>query len=81
MNEEINVTTTVLEQWLEARKASHEPIGGGRTVVKSTDDIIHDLSDIVELETNEVANFMLQHGYSLQFLASGRHGWAIHIPG
>jgi len=29
MNEEINVTTTVLEQWLEARKASNEPIGGG----------------------------------------------------
>ena len=80
MSEEINITVAVLEQWLKAHEASPEPIGGGRMAVKSTDDIRHDLSDIVERESNDVANLMLQRGYSLHFLDTGRHGWAIHVP-
>ena len=51
---------------------------GGRTVVRSTDDICDDLADIADLDPNDVAGIMLRCGYKLHFPKTGKHGWLLY---
>ena len=48
----------------------------GRVVVKTTEDIIRELEDIVEIETNDVVAVMLAEGYDLM-RRNDVFGWAM----
>ena len=48
------------------------------TMLKTTDAILRDLDDMVELTPNEVAAVMVELGYTIRYDGhSGRHGWAM----
>ncbi len=47
------------------------------STLKTTEAIVRELEDMVEVELAEVAEWMQQEGYSIVYEASGRHGWAL----
>ena len=48
------------------------------TMLKTTDSILRDLDDMVELTPNEVAAVMVARGYQIRYDGpGGRHGWAM----
>ena len=62
-----------LEAWLQ----NWEPDESG-ACLKTTDAILRDLDDMVELEANAVAAIMTERGYRIRYDGhSGRHGWAM----
>lgn len=52
----------------------------GRVVIKTSEDIIRELEDIVELETNDVVAVMLAEGYDLM-RRNEVYGWAMRVNG
>lgn len=61
---------------IEAYLCNYEPDTGG-TSLKTTDAIIRDLEDMVDIDT--VAQAMLDHGYTIVWQPNGRHGWAMRL--
>ncbi|MBO4871574.1 MAG: hypothetical protein J5565_06300 [Muribaculaceae bacterium] len=62
-----------LEAWLQ----NWEPDESG-VCLKTTDAILRDLDDMVELEPNAIAAVMAERGYAIRYDGhSGRHGWAM----
>lgn len=62
---------------LEAYLQNWEP-DENSTMLKTTDSILRDLDDMVELTPNEVAAVMVELGYTIRYDGhSGRHGWAM----
>lgn len=62
---------------LEAYLQNWEP-DENSTMLKTTDSILRDLDDMVELTPNEVTAVMVAHGYQIRYDGpSGRHGWAM----
>ena len=50
----------------------------GRGVqLKTTEEIVDELSDMVETDTTTVATLMAEAGHSIRFDQDGRHGWAL----
>ncbi len=48
------------------------------SMLKTTDAILRDLDDMVELTPNEVTAVMVAHGYQIRYDGpGGRHGWAM----
>ena len=45
--------------------------------LKTTDDIINDLSSMCELEPNDVATLLVNSGFKTYHDADGRHGWML----
>lgn len=86
MENEMNVAYVVLRKYLSA----FEPVAhigesivergefSGRVVVKTSEDIIRELEDIVELETNDVVAVMLADGYDLM-RRNEVFGWALRL--
>ena len=74
MNENNNdVARLALEAYLQ----NWEPDESG-TCLKTTDAILRELDDMVELEPNDIAAIMAEHGYTIRYDGhSGRHGWAM----
>lgn len=74
MNENNNdVARLALEAYLQ----NWEP-DENSTMLKTTDSILRDLDDMVELTPNEVTAVMVAHGYQIRYDGpSGRHGWAM----
>ena len=74
MNENNNdVARLALEAYLQ----NWEPDESG-TCLKTTDAILRELDDMVELEPNDIAAIMAEHGYAIRYDGhSGRHGWAM----
>lgn len=52
----------------------------GRILIKTSEDIIRELEDIVELETNDVVAVMLAEGYDLM-RRNEVYGWAMRVNG
>lgn len=72
-----NMTADVARLALEAWLQNWEPDESGECL-KTTDAILRDLDDMVELEPNAVAAIMTEHGYRIRYDGhSGRHGWAM----
>ena len=63
---------------LDAYLANYEPDDEHRSL-RTTDAILRDLDDMVELNPNDIAEVMLARGFRLVFLANGRHGWAMRL--
>ncbi|WP_407404367.1 hypothetical protein [Sodaliphilus sp.] len=61
---------------LDAYLANYEPDDDNRSL-RTTDAILRDLDDMVELNPNDIAEVMLDRGFRLVFLSNGRHGWAM----
>lgn len=62
---------------LEAYLSNYEPDPEGSSL-KTTDAILRDLDDMVELEPNEVAAVLAERGYTIRYVGcTGRHGWAM----
>ena len=59
-------------------KSLTESSSQGRVVVKTSEDIIRELEDIVELETNDVVAVMLAEGYDLM-RRNEVFGWAMRL--
>lgn len=59
-------------------KCLTESSSQGRVVVKTSEDIIRELEDIVELETNDVVAVMLAEGYDLM-RRNEVFGWAMRL--
>lgn len=71
--ESVNVALVALEAYLQ----NWEP-DENSTMLKTTDSILRDLDDMVELTPNEVAAVMVELGYTIRYDGhSGRHGWAM----
>lgn len=45
--------------------------------LKTTDDIINDLSAMCDLEPNDVATLLVNSGFKTYHDADGRHGWML----
>lgn len=75
-NKDIKGLALVVAQYLANYEPAEEPDDAG-AVIRSTEEIITDLADMAELGANEVANTMLDMGYTVVFLRDGRHGWAM----
>lgn len=45
--------------------------------LKTTDDIINDLSAMCDLEPNDVATLLINTGFKTYHDADGRHGWML----
>ena len=45
--------------------------------LKTTDDIINDLSAMCDLESNDVATLLINTGFKTYHDADGRHGWML----
>ena len=72
-----NTKTDVARLALEAYLQNWEPDESG-TCLKTTDAILRELDDMVELEPNDIAAIMAEHGYAIRYDGhSGRHGWAM----
>lgn len=71
--EGVSVAPVALEAYLQ----NWEPDENG-TMLKTTDSILRDLDDMVELTPNEVAEVMVARGYQIRYDGpGGRHGWAM----
>ena len=77
-SDELVTTPPCVSAALEALLAAHEPDPTGNCL-KTTEAIIRELDDMVELDTTTVANAMVQHGYSIVWHPNGRHGWAVKL--
>lgn len=68
---------SVAQVALEAYLQNWEP-DENSTMLKTTDAILRDLDDMVELTPNEVTAVMVAHGYQIRYDGpGGRHGWAM----
>lgn len=81
----MNVAQEVLLKYLRGYAPISEEQGTrneeqGRVVVKTTEDIIRELEDIVEIETNDVVAVMLAEGYDLM-RRNEVFGWAMRSNG
>lgn len=63
-----------MEAWL----GNYEPDPTGNSL-KTTDTIVRELEDMVDIAPETVSQAMLEHGYSIVWHPNGRHGWAIRL--
>ena len=76
MNEQTpNPAHEALKAW--ARRWRPAPPTEKGSILKTSEAIARELSDMVEVELATVAQWMQQNGYSIVYEASGRHGWAL----
>ena len=74
MTDETTNRPTAALAAIEAYLCNYEPDTSG-TSLKTTDAIIRDLEDMVDIDT--VAQ--LDHGYTIVWQPNGRHGWAMRL--
>lgn len=81
MENEVNVVEMVVRAWLDNWRPASAPNHGIEAeqvvILKSTEDIVAELSDMVDATTGDVALMMAEAGFSILFRADGRHGWAM----
>ena len=69
---QINPLGSILEQWLSLHP---KPSEGGPVMVKTTEEVLQELSEIAEFEINEISMALLSGGYQL-INKDGKFGWA-----
>lgn len=57
--------------------AHYEPSVAPDCLLRTTDFIVASMADMYDLETNEVAEALIEMGYSMVFRPDGRHGWGM----
>lgn len=84
MENNINVVGMVIRAYLNNWRPAptppnpHQSIDAEQVIIlKSTEDIVAELSDMVDATTGDVALMMAEAGFSIWFRADGRHGWAM----
>lgn len=66
-------------QAIDAYLANYEPDPTG-TILKTTDAILRELDDMVEIETNDLAEVLAARGFQIHYVGcSTRHGWAMRL--
>lgn len=51
------------------------PVPGGGVILRTSTDIVNDLSDMMDISENTVTSVMAQLGFRPHFDESGAHGW------
>lgn len=82
MENNINVVGMVikayLNNWKPVLPPPNQSIDAEQVIIlKSTEDIVAELSDMVDATTGDVALMMAEAGFNILFRADGRHGWAM----
>jgi len=82
MENDVNIVGMVISAWLENwMPADTPPSQSAETdsivILKTSEDIVADLSDMIDATTGDVALMMAAAGYSIRFRPDGRHGWAM----
>lgn len=81
MENKVDVVGMVIRAWLDnwiPATAPNQSVNAEQVVIlKSTEDIVAELSDMVDATTGDVALMMAEAGFSILFRADGRHGWAM----
>ena len=73
---EVPAAVTILAQYM-AQFMITEDIRTPGVELKTTDDIINDLSAMCELTPNDVATLLVNSGFKTYHDADGRHGWML----
>ncbi|MDE6267328.1 MAG: hypothetical protein K2M07_08280 [Muribaculaceae bacterium] len=73
---EVPAAVTILAQYM-AQFMMTDSIRTPGVELKTTDDIINDLSSMCELEPNDVAALLVRTGFKTYHDADGRHGWML----
>lgn len=82
MNEQgLDVVALTLRAWLQnfEEPSSTPTAENSRLVLRTTEDIVTELADMVEAAPETIAQMMAQAGHTILFREDGRHGWAL-IP-
>ena len=66
----------VLEGYV-SRWATTDDFSMPKIQYRPSQDIVDELADMVDLTCDQVTEFMLAKGFSLNFKESGGHGWAM----
>lgn len=77
-NNQTSTEMTVDVAALMAYLANYEPDPSG-TSLKTTDAIVRELDDMVEVGSDTVARVMLEQGFSIVWHPNGRHGWGMRL--
>lgn len=73
---EVPAAVTILAQYM-AQFCMTDNIRTPGVELKTTDDIINDLSSMCELTPNDVASLLVNTGFKTYHDADGRHGWLL----
>ena len=68
----VDILTAWLSQWQPAEEPYPEEVR-----VKTSEDIVAELADMVDLSIVDVAKLMQALGFKPVYLRDGRHGWAM----
>ncbi len=85
MNEERTATTALVSKVLTAWLGNWQPAPPTETentrgvTLKTTEDIVLELSDMVDTDAGTVAQMMDAAGYRIIYRIDGRHGWAMSL--
>ena len=81
IEDNMNVVGMVIRAWLDNWSPVTPPNHGIEAeqvvILKSTEDIVAEISDMVDATTGDVALMMAEAGFGIWFRADGRHGWAM----
>lgn len=78
---ENDTTTVVAERILQQYLSRYAPAENTDTniILRTSQDIVEELSEVMELTINEVANLLASQGYKIVHSKDGRIGWAMKL--
>lgn len=68
---------SILQQYL-SRYAPAEKTDSN-IILRTSQDIVEDLAEVMEISINEVANLLASQGYQIVHSKDGRLGWAMKL--
>ena len=75
-NETQNVARSILQQYLSKYVPADIDTA---TTLKTSQEIVEELSEVMEVTINEVASIMAENGYKVIHSRNGRLGWAMKL--
>lgn len=73
-------TTTVVRSILQQYLSKYAPADiDTSTTLKTSQEIVEELSEVMEVTINEVASILAENGYKIIHSRNGRLGWAMKL--
>lgn len=73
-------TTTVARSILQQYLSKYAPADiDTATTLKTSQEIVEELSEVMEVTINEVASILAENGYKIIHSRNGRLGWAMKL--
>ena len=78
---ENNTITAAAESILQQYLSRYAPAENTDTniILRTSQDIVEDLAEVMEISINEVANLLASQGYTIVHSKDGRLGWAMKL--